>query len=822
MKKRQLCLEKLESKDLMAHDLSFDYELEALPLPTNVNHISTVSNLANASTTVPLLSSNPTATKKLFLDFDGNSLATWAFFNNINTPAYDFDGNTAVFSDDELNAINEIWRRVSEDYSIFNVDVTTVDPGSVVDNVNAVVVIGGSYTDWYGSAAGGVAFVGGFSNFSSNYGFVFSNSLGNSPKNVAEASAHEGGHLFGLSHQGLWDGTTLITNYNTGFGDFAPIMGNSYSAALSTWYNGTSGPGVLQDDTAKLSLVIPFKADDYTNSIVDATELVGTFNINGLINDNTTHIVDSDIFKITSTGGNVTLSANPAAGVGNTNLELKILDSNGGVIHHLSPTNSYGAAFNDILPPGTYYVAVTTNGTYGQYGQYTLEGSIEQTTVSTRLVVDGQEVQVNDIINFGNLSIDEEVYKTLTITNLGTDELEIFVDTTAQFTVFGDVFGIMAPGESFTVQISPDTSSSALLSGSLIINGENVLNLTGVVQTPPAVNLSTTNIDFGNVTLNSNIANSVAVFNVGEQDLVISSVTIQGNFSTTNTFPVTLVGGQNISISVVPNTAFLGTLNGSLTINTNVGSYVVSLTANIVSNEITVLVDGNNVNSGDTANFGDVAVNGISTKTFTIRNDGNVNLDVTSIVVPTGFSIVQNITKNTLVPGEITTFIVGLNTSTQGNFSGKVIISNSDNNEGQFEINVSGNVVGPEITITQNSVNINSGDLVDFGSVTKGTNVTKVFTIRNDGLTQLNLNGISMPAGFQLKNAPRGKIQPGQSFSFTVKLDTSKIKNYSGQITIRSNDLDESQFIIQVSANVVAPQQSPLAKLRGQILRFRR
>lgn len=98
------------------------------------------------------LSSRPGATKKIFLDFDGH-VTTGSRWNTasglaaITTPCYDKDGSPSTWSAAELNDIVWIWRAVSEDFSMFDVDVTTADPGAaVLGSGNAVrIAIGGSW-----------------------------------------------------------------------------------------------------------------------------------------------------------------------------------------------------------------------------------------------------------------------------------------------------------------------------------------------------------------------------------------------------------------------------------------------------------------------------------------------------------------------------------------------------------------------------------------------------------------------------------------------------------------------------------------------------
>lgn len=163
------------------------------------------------------LHSNPGASKRIYLDFDGH-VTSGTIWNsnytggqNIVTPAFDIDGNTTAFSDSERERIQLIWERVSEDYIPFNVDVTTEDPGAAAltnsggtDSEWGIrIVIGGSSYDWWGAGNGGLAYVGSFNWSSDTPGFVFPANLGGgAEKYTAEAISHEAGHALGLNHDG--------------------------------------------------------------------------------------------------------------------------------------------------------------------------------------------------------------------------------------------------------------------------------------------------------------------------------------------------------------------------------------------------------------------------------------------------------------------------------------------------------------------------------------------------------------------------------------------------------------------------------------------
>src|SRR5437762_4425873 len=254
---------------------------------------------------VPQLSSRPGAAATLYLDFDGDTEAQWSSHANVVTPPYDTDGNKSSFSAAETAAIREIWSRVAEDYAPFNINIATVAPPRLADRVAAKIDIGGSYSDWYGTLAGGLSYVGGFGNAASNVGFVFAQTLSNgNPRYVAEAASHEAGHLFGLEHQAAWNGSQLTSEYNTGTAAWAPIMGNSYYAARSTWANGPTpdSPTSSEDElaiTAGSANGFGYAPDDYRNTISTAAALPiagGNVSLSGLIGRND----DRDVFKFST------------------------------------------------------------------------------------------------------------------------------------------------------------------------------------------------------------------------------------------------------------------------------------------------------------------------------------------------------------------------------------------------------------------------------------------------------------------------------------------------------------------------------------------
>jgi hypothetical protein len=370
------------------------------------------------------LHSNPTATKTIYLDFNGHTTTGTRWNNKTNpaltTSAFDFDGNVNVFSNAELERIQFIWQRVAEDFAPFGINVTTQDLGADAlantggrDNQWGVrAAIGGSFSDWYGSSAGGVAYVNTFGNAAYGPAFVFSKNLGNgNEKYTAEAISHEVGHTLGLLHDGT-SSASYFGGQGTGTTGWASIMGSGYYKNVTQWSQGEyNGANNTQDDLARISGSsngAGYRADDFGNSAATAKLLSGnSLNQFGIIETRT----DSDWFRFSTGSGNVSLSINNATqawindGFGsytnsllagrspNLDIAATLYGADGTLIASSNPLDKLTASFNLNLNAGTYFLKVDgvgfgnplSNGysDYGSLGQYLLTGTLAATTANS-------------------------------------------------------------------------------------------------------------------------------------------------------------------------------------------------------------------------------------------------------------------------------------------------------------------------------------------------------------------------------------------------------------------------------------------------------
>ena len=380
-----------------------------------------------ASAQVPQLSSYPSANAVILIDFDGHVVTgtAWNGSGPINAAS---SGLTDV-------QITEVFNRIAEDYRPFNINVTTEEAkyNSAPANKRTRVIITTTH-QWYGTNAGGVAFLNSFTWGDYTPAWVFSALHNYNLKNIAEAASHEAGHTLGLRHQSSYDANcNKLSDYNWGQGTgeigWAPIMGAGYSRNMTLWHDGPNSLGCTNYQT-DLSIItnstngFGYRSDDYSESQNGGTTSASfnsnqQFTVSGVIEKTD----DRDAFKFTlPVYGTFKLEAIPYnVGTGNSgsdlDLQVELFNSAHNSIGIYNPGTTLSSIVDTLMDAGTYYMRIDGKGNiyapeYGSLGSYSLQGTfiagipLPLRRLELKGIIDRENHQLNWLID-----ADERVVK---------------------------------------------------------------------------------------------------------------------------------------------------------------------------------------------------------------------------------------------------------------------------------------------------------------------------------------------------------------------------------------------------------------------------
>ncbi len=719
------------------------------------------------------LHSNPTANHTIYLDFDGYDLTSSQWENG---GALRVGGFYTSLTDAAQQAIQEIWLRVAEDFSPFNINVTTELPTNPADlmksgtgdtrwgirvamTTNRNLVTNASIRN---AGGGGTAYLGSFNWATDEVCLVFNGYNAIDAASIyaaAETVSHEVGHTLGLSH----DGGTVNPNYyeghGTGITSWGSIMGAPFINAdenVTTWSKGDYiGANNREDDLSIITGSVSnsyvngngftYRLDDYSNSLATAYSLSGTSPSSfGIIERNT----DVDWFRFSTGSGTISLSIRNACQVFSSNgdgtFTTQYLDSlgpnldisaalytaSGVLIATSNVSDRLDASFNLSLAAGDYCLSVEGVGfgtplnnapsgytDYGSLGQYLISGTLIDPVPVPGLIVTPSSGLITSegggTASF-NVVLATAPTEVVVVSVVSGNQLEGTVST---------------PSLTFTPE-NWYTAQTVIVTGvdDNLVDGPKpyVVNLTSALS-DSAYSLLSSSVSL------TNLDNDQPILSIGAPQTVV-----EGQITS-----VTYTVSMNVA-SPVPVAVAYATANGTATAGTDytASSGTLSFGAGVTSQTITISLLNDSLNEAD------------ETFSLSLSAPTNATLGSPSTVITT--------LTDTLVASSTTTLPAGIeNLRLTGNFP-----INGTGNSGANVItgNIAANTLkggGGLDTLT----GLDGTDVFDLSGISSAANRCAV----TDFLTGLGGETILLSNSLTSRNSPSlGWITVNQASSVTL------------------------------------------------------
>ena len=165
-------------------------------------------------------------------------------------------------------------------------------------------------------------------------------------------------------------------------------------------------------------------------------------------------------------------------------------------------------------------------------------------------------------LSFGNVTVNGSTSQTLTLTSTGTTALTVSSPTIsgAGFSIVAQSFPVtLNPTQSLTLQVQFSPTNAGSVNGQMTISSNSTsgaiagitLSGTGVIANPQ-LTISTTNLDFGSVALNTPVRKSLILSSTGSSPVILNSATVSGTgFSLIGgSFPVTMNPTQTLTLQI--------------------------------------------------------------------------------------------------------------------------------------------------------------------------------------------------------------------------------------------------------------------------------
>jgi len=514
-----------------------------------------------------------------------------------------------------------------------------------------------------------------------------------------------------------------------------------------------------------------------------------------------------------------------------------------------------------LVPVSDGSFTFTNNSVVDEVGNpNNTEKTLKDITFQSQLSLEYGSLKVakNETLNFGEIIINNSKSVDFVLKNPGvgkllltggTEPVKITSTEAGVFSVVQPIGSELAAKGSlpFKINFAPKSTQTYTATVTISSNDQNgdftfYISAVGTPRKPIAVVIYDNNqilqnepIDSGEVLLTQSKSIMVIIKNDGTETLTIEKANIAITGTDRNAFIKSTDPGENVAPGF--QTSFFieykpvkeGINQAVLTIPTNDNSrnpIIVNLqvtgkkgTPVLELTQETTIISNNTLTPVD---FDKVEIGTSQTLTFTIKNTGNVALELIGdfAVESTNpvFAVSSQPANRTINQGETEFFLIRYTPTTEGEVTGNITIANNAGT-GQFVFPIKGTGYEkkPQITIQQGTSVITPHSEYDFGSTTSGKTKDIVFTIKNTGLdanllfiteNDNRINLVDNQSGFfTVTHQPSSTtvVTPGNTTTFTVHFSpTTTGLNFNATVRIKTNSRENDDFSFRVKGTARA------------------
>ena len=467
-----------------------------------------------------------------------------------------------------------------------------------------------------------------------------------------------------------------------------------------------------------------------------------------------------------------------------------------------------------LAPNGSQTVTVTfpssTAGTFS--GNITISSNDPgraTRTLSVSVIVQPPPVPAISVqqtaVDFGTVEFAQTVQQTITVQNTGTAPLEITgIESDVPGLTFDDTMFRLEPGDSRTVTITFPSSTAGTFSGNITISSNDperatqTLSVSIIVQPPPvpAISVQQTAVDFGTVEFAQTVQQTITVQNTGTAPLEITGIESDVPGLTFDDTMFRLEPGDSRTVTIIFPSSTAGTFSGNITISSNDPDRATrTLSVSVIVQPPPVPA----ISVQETAvDFGAIEAGQTGQRTITIMNTGTAPLEITGIQSDvSGLAFTPSMF--TLAPEGSRTVTITFPSSTAGTFSGNITISSNDPDRATRTLSVSVIVQAAPAPVL-----VVGEPAIDFGSIDAEKTAQQSFSITNTGTAPLEVTGIESDVSGLTFEPSVFTLAPDGSQTVTITFPKPTEGEFSGSISILSNDPDRARFMLTISG-VVQP-----------------